>query len=67
MALVVFQSGMSATKEGILEHCRNNLAAFKCPKSVEILESLPKGGTGKILKRRLRERFWAAHSRRVNG
>jgi acyl-CoA synthetase (AMP-forming)/AMP-acid ligase II len=36
------------------------------PKSVEFLEALPKGGTGKILKGQLREQYWAGQPRRVH-
>ncbi len=67
LAFVVLQSGARASEEEILDHCRKNLAGFKCPRFVEIREALPKGGTGKILKRELRERYWASHAKRVNG
>jgi len=40
----------------VIEYCRERLARFKCPKEVEVLVSLPKGPTGKILKRELRDR-----------
>ena len=44
------------------------LAKFKLPRQFEFLDQpLPKGGTGKILKRELRERFWAGKERRVQG
>ncbi len=66
-ALVVRAPGEAATAEQLLEHCRRNLAPFKCPHSVEFVESLPKGGTGKILKRALREKYWAGQTGRVRG
>jgi acyl-CoA synthetase (AMP-forming)/AMP-acid ligase II len=66
-AFVVLQDGVKATAQEILEHCRKHLASFKCPQSVEFLEALPKGGTGKILKRPLREKYWSGQSRRVQG
>ncbi len=65
-ALIALRSGHSTTEEEILNHCRRHLAGFKVPKSVEFRESLPKGGTGKILKRLLRESYWAGHARRVH-
>ncbi|MBI5095704.1 MAG: long-chain fatty acid--CoA ligase [Candidatus Hydrogenedentes bacterium] len=40
----------------VIEYCQDRLARFKCPKEVEVLPSLPKGPTGKILKRELRDR-----------
>jgi acyl-CoA synthetase (AMP-forming)/AMP-acid ligase II len=43
----------------LLEFCRTRLAHYKCPQSVEFLDSLPKTGTGKILKRELRKTYGA--------
>jgi len=54
-AFVVVRPGMKATEAELLEHCRSQLARYKCPQSVEFLEGLPKTGTGKILKRELRK------------
>ena len=45
--------------------CREQLAGFKVPRSVEFRESLPRTGTGKVQKRLLREPFWAGHDRRI--
>jgi fatty-acyl-CoA synthase len=64
-AFIVLKAGQSATKADLLAFSRKHLAGFKIPKSVELLESLPKGGTGKILKKVLRERHWAGHEKRV--
>jgi fatty-acyl-CoA synthase len=65
-ALVTVREGSCPSEQEILDHCRWHLAGFKVPKSVEFMESLPKGGTGKILKRLLRERYWAGRERRVS-
>ena len=65
-ALVVLQPESSTDEESILKHCRTHLSGFKCPKSVEFRLDLPKGGTGKILKRLLREEFWKDENRRVH-
>jgi fatty-acyl-CoA synthase len=46
-------------------HCREQLAGFKCPDSVEYV-SLPRTATGKVQKFVLREREWAGRERRVN-
>jgi fatty-acyl-CoA synthase len=64
-ALVVLRAGQAADEADILCHCRSHLAAFKVPKSVDFCPSLPKGGTGKILKKVLREPYWAGRERRV--
>ncbi|MGH2403152.1 MAG: long-chain-fatty-acid--CoA ligase, partial [bacterium] len=65
-ALVVLKPGAQATETELIQFCRDRLAHFKAPKSVEFLESLPKGGTGKILKGELRERYWTGLVKRVH-
>lgn len=65
-ALIVLRPGAQAAELEILNHCSQHLARFKVPRSVEFLEELPKGGTGKILKRVLRERYWTGRERRVH-
>lgn len=65
-AMCVLHPGKTATEAEIIEHCRERLASFKKPKSVEFRDALPLGGTGKVLKRVLREPYWAGHNRQVN-
>jgi long-chain acyl-CoA synthetase len=55
VACVVLTEGATITAEDISKYCRDHLARYKCPKTVHIMKSLPKGQTGKILKRELRE------------
>jgi fatty-acyl-CoA synthase len=58
-ALVVLKPGEQAGEIELIEHCRLRLAHYKCPHSVEFLqESLPRTGTGKVLKRDLRKKYW---------
>jgi len=57
-ALVVLKPGARANESELIDHCRARLAHYKCPRSVEYLESLPRTGTGKILKRDLRKKYW---------
>ncbi len=64
-AFITLRADHTATEAEILEHCRRRLAGFKVPKSVEFIASLPKGGTGKILKKILREPYWEGKTRRV--
>ncbi|HEX8503549.1 MAG TPA: long-chain-fatty-acid--CoA ligase [Pyrinomonadaceae bacterium] len=52
-AFVVLREGHAASPEEIAAHCRAHLADFKCPKTVRVVASLPKGPTGKVLKREL--------------
>lgn len=53
-AVVAFKPGASATAEEIIAYCKEHLAAYKYPRTVEVMDALPKGPTGKILKRELR-------------
>ncbi len=57
-ALVVLKPGASVAEQELIEFCRSRLAHYKCPKSVEFMDGLPKTGTGKILKRELRKKYW---------
>ena len=66
-AFVVLKPGAAATEDELREHVRSHLAGFKVPKSVEFCDELPKGATGKILKRALRDPIWAGMERHVHG
>ena len=57
-ALVVLKPGAHGAEEELIDFCRSRLAHYKCPRSVEFLDGLPKTGTGKILKRELRKKYW---------
>ncbi len=65
-AIVVLKPGVSASEEEIVEFCKKNLASYKKPRSVEFWESLPRTGSGKIMKNEIRERYWQGHARRVH-
>ncbi len=66
-AIVVLREGCTATAEEIIEVCRQHLASYMKPTSVDFVDELPKAPTGKVLKRVLREKYWAGHKRRVGG
>ena len=53
------------TEAELVEFCRSRLAHYKCPQSVDFLDSLPKTGTGKILKRELRKLYGSGAAERV--
>ncbi|MEW6554755.1 MAG: long-chain-fatty-acid--CoA ligase [Actinomycetota bacterium] len=59
VAYVALKLGAEASAEEILEFCRERLPAFKQPREVRILETLPKSSIGKILKRELRSKYKA--------
>jgi len=54
VAFVVLRQGEGATADGLLEHCRAQLARFKVPKQIDFLDALPRNPSGKVLKRELR-------------
>jgi fatty-acyl-CoA synthase len=58
-ALVALKPGAQATENELLEFMRGRLSHYKCPRSVEFMDSLPKTGTGKILKKELRKKYWS--------
>ena len=64
-AVVVLREGMQATEEEIIALCRENLASYKKPKSVEFRDELPRTTTGKIRKKEIRDGFWKGKDRRV--
>lgn len=59
-AIVVLKPGVEVTARELIEFCRARLSHYKCPHSIEFVESLPKSGTGKIMKRELRKKYWSA-------
>lgn len=66
-AIVVLKPGQQATADDVIAFARTRIAAFKAPKSVDFVEGmLPRGPSGKILRRALREPYWAGRERRVN-
>jgi len=66
VAIISLKPGAAATEEEIIRFSRERLAHFKAPKKVEFVESLPRGGTGKILKNQVREKYWEGYERRVH-
>jgi long-chain acyl-CoA synthetase len=67
-AIVVLRDGHvldSELEQQIIASCRAALAGYKCPRTVEAVDELPRNPAGKVLKRTLREREWAGHARRI--
>ncbi len=64
-AIVSLREGKKATEEEIIGFCKEYLASYKKPKSVEFIDAIPKNAYGKVLKRELREKYWKGESRRV--
>ena len=62
-AVVILREGYQPSEElakEIVEHCKGKIAGYKRPKSVDFIpeEDMPRTATGKILHRKLRERYW---------
>ena len=67
-AIVLLADGYAPTPEladELIAHCRTHLADVKCPRTVEFRDELPRTPTGKLLKRLLRDEFWAGHDARI--
>jgi acyl-CoA synthetase (AMP-forming)/AMP-acid ligase II len=64
-AFVVLKQGHRVTQEEIIEICRQNLASYKKPRSVEFVNELPRNPYGKVLYNVLKEKYWKG-IRRVN-
>ncbi|WP_238322624.1 AMP-binding enzyme [Kordiimonas gwangyangensis] len=58
-AAVVLRAGQTATADDLIAHAEADLAGYKMPRAVHILEALPRNSTGKVLKRALRDEFEA--------
>jgi acyl-CoA synthetase (AMP-forming)/AMP-acid ligase II len=65
-AVVSLKPDTTATEEELVAWCQESLARFKCPRSVDVVELLPRNPTGKILKRELRRPYWEGRDRAVN-
>ena len=65
-AIVVMKPGKKATPSDIINFTRERIAGFKTPKSVDFIEALPRNASGKILRRHLRDPYWAGKDRQVN-
>ena len=59
LAVVTSRTGRVITLDRVREHCRGKLGGFKVPKRVEVIDALPRNGSGKVLKYVLRGRFSA--------
>ena len=56
-AVIVLKPGASSSEQEIIDYCKSRLADYKCPKTVRFVEDIPKGPTGKLLKRELAKMF----------
>ncbi|NQY12861.1 MAG: long-chain-fatty-acid--CoA ligase [Henriciella sp.] len=66
-AIIVPKEGTNPTAESIIAWARERIAGYKCPKSVDQIDALPRNPSGKILRKDLREPYWEGQERRVGG
>ncbi|MDJ0644242.1 MAG: fatty acid--CoA ligase [Erythrobacter sp.] len=65
-ACVVAKDGEELSEADVIAHAREHIAGYKCPKSVDFIEALPRNPSGKILRRELRAPYWEGKDRAVN-
>ena len=65
-AIVVRKDGETVDAEALLAYCKGQLGGYKRPRSVDFVEALPRNPSGKVLKKDLREKYWAGQTRRVS-
>jgi len=64
-AIVVLRPGYQVTDQEIIGFTRERLAHYKCPRTVDVMDALPRNPSGKILKRMLRARYWEGRDRQI--
>ena len=64
-AAVELSAGAEVTPEELIAWCKDKLAGYKCPRSVDIFEELPRNPTGKLLKKDLRKPYWENRDRAI--
>ncbi|MFZ5597030.1 MAG: long-chain-fatty-acid--CoA ligase [Bacillota bacterium] len=64
-ALIIKNQSANVSEEDLIDFCKQNLASYKKPKSIEFVDQLPRSAAGKVLKNVLREKYWHGRDRRV--
>jgi acyl-CoA synthetase (AMP-forming)/AMP-acid ligase II len=64
-ASIVLQPNETLSEDQILSFARERLAGYKLPRSIQFMDELPRTGSGKLLKRQLREPYWKGRDSRV--
>ncbi len=65
-AVVVAKPGASVEEADIIAWARERIAAFKAPRSIDVIDALPRNASGKILRKDLRAPYWEGYERMVN-
>jgi len=64
--IVVVKPGQKVTEQEIIQFCKDKMAHYKAPKSIDFIKSLPKTGSGKIHKKGLRDKYWEGYEKKVH-
>ncbi len=64
--IVVLKPGQKATAEEIIQFCKDRIARYKAPKSIDFIDALPRTGSGKIHKKGLRDKYWEGYEKKVH-
>jgi len=65
-AIVVLKPGQQATEQEIIQFCKERIAHYKAPKSIDFIGALPRTGSGKIHKKNLRDKYWEGFEKKVH-
>jgi acyl-CoA synthetase (AMP-forming)/AMP-acid ligase II len=64
--IVVLKPTGQATEEELIRFCKERIARYKAPKSIDFISALPKTGSGKIEKKKLRDRYWPNAEKKIH-
>ena len=64
--MVVPAAGQTVTLDELASFCKEWIAGYKTPRSLDLVEELPLSPAGKVLKRELRRQYWPGHQRAVH-
>ena len=64
---VVLSEGADLEESEIISYARTQIAAYKCPRTIDFVSELPRNPSGKILRRELRDPYWEGKERQVSG
>src|SRR5581483_11087271 len=57
--------GTRPTAEELVEYCKERLATYKCPRSIDFVDEMPRDPNGKLFKRLLKDKYWEGHASRI--
>ncbi len=63
--LVELKDGQQVSEEALIAHCKERIGSVKAPKSIDFIGELPRSATGKVLKRKLRDKYWEGRERKI--